>query len=271
MLDINLFGSTSFSVSGKVLRTELGQAGRLLACYLFQYSGRSHRRERLIDLFWGDLDPDRARSAFNTAIWRIRKMLDQVQPDGGACLATYGNDVRLERAPFFEVDTRKLECVNPRMLSLIKSNLTGFSEEEELCSALDCYTGPFLEGDDGDWVLQERERLHNLYILGNLELMRAFARKSDFERALAFGRQILVTDPLRESVQRDVMLLLVLTGCPADALLSYQRLRSLLKSELDIAPMPDTSQLQQEIASGCLYSDIESRICRHFGTCSVPV
>lgn len=264
MLDITLFGSTSFSVSGKVLRTEFGQAGRLLACFLFQYSGRNHRRERLMDLFWGDLDPNRARSAFNTAIWRIRKMLDQVQPDGSSALMTFGNDVRLERASFFEVDTQRLEYVNPKTITILKSGSGGVAAEEELCSALDCYTGPFLEGDDGDWVLQERERLHNLYITGNLELMRSCARRCELERALTFGRQILVTDPLRESVQRDVMLLLALTGYPADALISYQRLRSLLKAELGIEPMPDTRQLHEDIVTGNLYCGIDGRLSRHF-------
>jgi DNA-binding SARP family transcriptional activator len=75
-LNVTLLGGASFSANSAIVRSDLGPAGRLLACYLFEFTSRVHRRERLADLFWGDTDPDKARSALNTAIWRIRKILE---------------------------------------------------------------------------------------------------------------------------------------------------------------------------------------------------
>src|SRR4051812_28269611 len=93
VLKVMLFGGVSFSVEGAVLKSDLGPAGRLLACYLFEFAGRVHRRERLADLFWGETEPDRARSALNTAIWRIRKILEIGSKGAAKHLMTVGNDV----------------------------------------------------------------------------------------------------------------------------------------------------------------------------------
>jgi DNA-binding SARP family transcriptional activator len=75
MLSVGLLGV--FRVAGVDNRTwsELGPAGRGLASFLFAYPGRPHRRERLADLFWPELDAERARRALNSAIWRMRKLL----------------------------------------------------------------------------------------------------------------------------------------------------------------------------------------------------
>src|SRR5262249_37816393 len=125
-------------------------------------------------------------------------------------------------------------------------------------------TGPFLDGDDGDWILQERERLHCLFVNSSLELMRAAARRGQYERALDHGRRVLATDPLRESVQRDVMLLLVLNGQRADAILAYRRLKCVLKADLNIDPMPDTDRLYDYILSGRIFTHLDNHVSQHF-------
>jgi two-component SAPR family response regulator len=101
---------------------------------------------------------------------------------------------------------------------------------QDVSAAVEGYGGPFLDGYDGDWVVQERERLHCLFVRSTFQLMRATAMQGQYEQALDFGRRILAMDPLRENVQRDVMLLLVLNGQRAAAIRTYQRLLDLLRS-----------------------------------------
>src|SRR5580693_5993853 len=117
MLTVSMLGGISFSVDGSVVRSDLGQAGRLLACYLFEFSGRTHRRERLADLFWRDADPDKARSALNTAIWRIRKVLESGSKGAAQHLVTIGDDVLLEPSQSIRVDTHRLESACRFILS----------------------------------------------------------------------------------------------------------------------------------------------------------
>lgn len=266
MLNVILLGGASFSVDGSVIRSDLGPAGRLLACYLFEFMGRPHRRERLADLFWGEMEPDKARSAMNTAVWRIRKMLDLGGPGNGRHLATIGEDVLLEPSSSVRVDTQALQLLSKRAQSKPQcANLT-VADEGEIDAAIGSYSGPFLDGDDGDWVLQERERLHGIFVKSTLELMRCAARRGEHERALEYGQKIVETDPLRESVQRDVMLLLVLSGQQAKALIAYQKLRSILKADLGIEPMPDTKRLHQAIESRAIFDHLAGYVSLHFGS-----
>ena len=264
MLNVNLLGGASFSIDGTVVRSDMGPAGRLLACYIFEFGGRVHRRERLADLFWGDSDPDKARSALNTAIWRIRKMLDLGGAGASRHLVTIGNDVILEPSPSVMIDTHHLERACRRVLSAPDGVLPE-RDFQDVRAAVEGYGGPFLDGYDGDWVLQERERLHCLFVRSTFELMRIAAVQGQYERALDFGRRILAMDPLRESIQQDVMLLLVLNGQRVEAIRTYQRLAGLLRSELDIDPMPETKRLHNDIRSGDIFARMPDYVSAQFG------
>ena len=59
MLSIGLLGALTIRVDDRRIKADFGSAGRLLVAYLAHYSGRPHRRERLADLFWGGLEPNR--------------------------------------------------------------------------------------------------------------------------------------------------------------------------------------------------------------------
>jgi DNA-binding SARP family transcriptional activator len=265
MLNVTLFGGASFSINGTLVGSDLGPAGRLLACYLFQFAGRVHRRERLADLFWGDIDPDKAKSALNTAVWRIRKILDLGSKGTARHLITVGDDVILEHSQSVHVDTHQLESASRRALNRPKGYALTDGDLQDIIDAVHRYTGPFLDGHDDDWVLQERERLHCLFVRSTFELMRAAIRQGQYESALDFGRRILAMDSLRESVQRDVMLLLVLNGQRVEAIRNYQRLVKLLKFELDIEPMPETKQLHSDILSGKIFNDLHKSVFTQFG------
>jgi DNA-binding SARP family transcriptional activator len=265
MLNVILLGGASFSAEGAVVRSDLGPAGRLLACYLFTFAGRVHRRERLADIFWGEIDPGKARSALNTAIWRIRKILELGTKGAARQLVTLGEDIILERSRSFQVDVHQLEDASQRILSRPDWNNLTERDLQEVNAAVTSYAGPFLDGYDSEWILQERERLHCLFVRSSFELMRIAAIERKYECALEYGRRILATDSLRESVQRDVMLLLVLNGQRVEAIRTYQRLVGLLRSELNIEPMPETKLLYKDIISGEIFSRINDHILAQFG------
>lgn len=265
MLNVSLLGTASFAVDKTVVKSDLGPAGRLLACYLFEFTGKVHRRERLADLFWQDTDPERARSALNTAIWRIRKILDHGGEGVSRHLLTIGSEVILEESPNVKVDSRELENACKRALAGRNDIALSTGELSDISRAVENYGGPFLDGYDDDWVLQERERLHCLFIRSTFELMRIAASQGYYERALDFGRRVLAVDPLRESVQQDVMLLLLLNGQRVEAIRTYQRLVQKLRSELDIGPMPETVRLHDDIVSGAIFGRVKDYIAGHFG------
>jgi DNA-binding SARP family transcriptional activator len=258
MLCIRMLGVLTVSIDGRRINDDLGPTGRLLSGYLFEYSDHVHRRERLVDMFWGRLDPDRARAAFNTALWRLRKVLAQEpRSEGGRNLRTYGAEIVLERAPWLTIDTH---C----FASAVKQRLESQSVAEVaarvavLESAIQNYAGPFLEGEDADWILEERERLHSLYVRAESELMRCYGSNECYEDAIAAARRILVADPFRESVFRSLALLLVLNGQRGKALRHYERWRTSFLTELGVDPMPQTIRLAEDIRSGKIFDNMDT-------------
>ena len=257
MLCVRMLGVLSVSVDGKRVNDDLGHTGRLLSGYLFEYVDQVQRRERLVEMFWGRLDPDRARAAFNTALWRLRKLL-ALEPDsrGGQNLHTHGSEIVLEPAPWLTIDTHCFaSAVKGRIDLQSVADIT--TRIAVLESAIRQYGGPFLEGEDADWILEERERLHSLYVRAESELVRCYGYHERYEDAIAAARRILVADPFRESVFRNLAFLFVLNGQRADALRLYERWRSSFRSELGIDPMPQTVRLADDIRSGRIFENID--------------
>jgi DNA-binding SARP family transcriptional activator len=58
-----------------------------LLAYLVLFR-RVHAREVLLDLFWGEYREDRARKCLNTALWRLRKVLEPAGVPRGTYLMT---------------------------------------------------------------------------------------------------------------------------------------------------------------------------------------
>lgn len=264
MLTVSMLGAPCFSAHGTILRPELGRAGRMLACYLIHYIGRMHRREQLADMFWGETKQDRSRASLNTAVWRIRSMLNSAAPGGGSHLQTVDDEVMLRQYDLIEADTWKLKAASNQISAItgaISRDAEALAEE-----AVASYTAPFLDGEEADWVLHERERLHCQFVRTAHALMRVSACRGNLDRAIEYGRKILEADPFRESIQRDVMLLLCANGERVRALRAFTTLSSQLRTEMGIDPMPETVCLNERIHSGTLFETLDAALADHFGT-----
>ncbi|MGB9369700.1 MAG: BTAD domain-containing putative transcriptional regulator [Xanthobacteraceae bacterium] len=271
MFSVRMLGVLTISVDGRRIADDLGPSGRTLTAFLFESIGRSHRRERLADQFWGHLDPERARAALNTALWRFRKLLAlDPRSDGGKILHTNGSDVILEQAPWLDIDTVRFSAAMKRLLDRhARQKLEPDAFMSELKAAIDDYTGPFLDGEDADWILEERERLHSLFIRAATELVRHYGSLNLYEDAIAVARRILAVDPFRESVHRDLVILLLLNGQRGEALRQHDRWRVRLQEELGIGPIPQTTRLVDDIRSGKIFERIEALRLEHFTTAVV--
>jgi DNA-binding SARP family transcriptional activator len=258
VLSVRMLGVLSISLDGERLAEDLGPAGRLLCGYLFQFIGRVHRRERLADQFWGHLDAERSRAALNTALWRLRKLLMRDPTSaGGENLRSYGSEIILERAPWLAIDTH---CFDASVKELLAPRGCASMAERVrvLEEAIESYAGPFLDGEDADWILEERERLHSLFVRAASELVCVYGAAERFDEAIAAARRIIVADPFRESIFRKFVVLLVLNGQRADAIRQYERWSTSFRRELGIDPMPQTIRLAQDIRSGQIFEQLDA-------------
>ena len=238
---ICLFGAYPVRVDGRPLRLGISGPTEQLFQYLLVNAGKECRREYLAELFWRASSVDRQRSAFSSAVWRIRRQLESVD---GVSLQCDGPVVSLVIDDSIPVDVRELS----RAVHSVSPG-AGMSEEEagRLHAALDACDAPFMDGVTADWVLTERERLFNIQIRGLIVLMHWLAQQRRYEDALEIGRRLLTADPGRESAQCEVMWLYVLNGQRAQAICQYKQFSAWLKQELDIEPMPETRALFDHI------------------------
>jgi DNA-binding SARP family transcriptional activator len=264
MLSVRMLGVFSISVDGERLAEDVGPAGRQLCGYLFEFIGRVHRRERLADQFWGHLDPDRARAALNTALWRLRKLLARdAKSQGGQNLRSYGSEIVLEPACWLDVDTHGFDAAMKDLFDARSSRRIS-DRLPILESAIESYAGPFLDGEDADWILEERERLHSLYARAASELLSIYGLTTRYEEAIAVARRIVAADPFRESTFRKLAVLLVLNGQRGEALRQYERWGAMFRRELGIEPMPQTLRLAEDIRSGGIFERLDAVKTQNF-------
>lgn len=247
LLQVCLLGTFRILLDGARVHCDLGRSGRNMASFLFAFPGQAHRRERLADLFWPDLDQERSRAALNSAVWRMRKAIYR-EPKGGTALniLTVGSEIILEPNALLEIDTQLFEkCVQQSLTST--STALSTLQLEDLRLGLDQYKGPFLDGEDADWILEERERLHSMFVRAATILVKYYGSTTAYEDGIALVRRTLALDPYRESAVRNLLVLLSLNDQRAEALRVYDRWKASLKRELGVEPMPATVQLADEL------------------------
>lgn len=247
MLSVSLFGASRVTSSSEQIWSDLGPAGRRLAGFLFTFPDRPHRRERLIDLFWPELDSERGRRAMNSAVWRLRKLLASSPECRDAHgLRTVGAETILEKTPWLDVDTWALLHAARNMFGGSEAQSEP-SRMKEVLAVLYRYEGPFLDGEDAEWILEERERLHSLFVQSAMIMVRHLGLCGYYHDAIQLARHSLRFDPYREELVRYLLALLALDERRIDAIRYYDHWISLIRKELGISPLPATRALIEEI------------------------
>jgi DNA-binding SARP family transcriptional activator len=247
MLSVRLLGVLRVTGVNNRAWSELGPAGRGLASFLFAYPGQLHLRKRLIDVFWPELDAEHARRALNSAIWRLRKLLAAVPESQGAPnLLTWGAEILLEPADWLDIDASALHQAAGLVLKQPKV-LQSRDALERIAADLLRYEGPFLEGDKADWVLEEREVLQSLFLQSAILVVCRLGSAELYHQAIELARRGLRFDPYREELVRILITLLVLNERRCEAIQYFQRWSTSLRVGLNIAPLPATQEVLDQI------------------------
>jgi DNA-binding SARP family transcriptional activator len=225
------------SLSGSTLRLLVLLAGHF---------NSELRRESLIAGVWPDSELSKGNSSLNTALWRIRGCLADSE---GLELLCLDEIVQLTVSPPARVDVDHLRAAVGEGTGSLPTGPISPEHRAALASAVELCRGEFLEGCSEHWVLPMREHYGALHICALAILMRDAAMQEQVEAALHYGRGILAIDPFREVTQREVMRLYLRNGQRAQALRQYEFLRTLLRDELGIDPMDDTTALFRGISN----------------------
>jgi DNA-binding SARP family transcriptional activator len=246
MLHICLFGRVHIVHPNYSEPLKLSRSSQSLFAYLLLQQ-RLVPREVLMDVFWDEHSPDRARSSLTTAIWRLRQLLEPESVRPGTYLITSSTgEVGFNWDSHHWLDSERLER---HLHPLLRKPLLALNEDEvkEIEADLTLYRGELLEGMYDDWALRERERFRMLRLSGLNRLMEFYASRNNFEQSIACGREILHQDPLREEIHRDLMRIYLLNGQRGLAMRQYEQCRAYLQQELGIPPLEETEALYRQI------------------------
>ena len=183
----------------------------------------------------------------NSAVWRLRKLLASApEHQEGLSLRTVGPETILERAPWLDVDTWALLEAAQAALSGPDADLEP-SSVREILAVLYRYEGPFLDGEDAEWILEERERLHSLFVQSAMIIVRHLGLRTRYHDAILLARHALRFDPYREELVRHLLTLLALDERRIDAIRYYDHWIGMIRKELGISPLPATRAIIEEI------------------------
>ncbi|MGR3634412.1 MAG: AfsR/SARP family transcriptional regulator [Shimia sp.] len=240
---VSLMGPPAIRIDGERQQLAIHGQTRALFYMLSAHANRGIRRARLAEALWPDTTEKKANSALNTAVWRINKVLMHFE---GASVTTHDGIIKLNLLSPAVVDVVALEAAVE--MAEKGDGTTTAALENHLAQIVGTCRGPFMDGLTCDWALPLREKYHEVWVQALHYLMAFATARSEFGKALTWGRAIIAADPFRETIQREVMHLYALNGQRAKAIQHYLALKKLLKDELDIAPLPETAALAEKLA-----------------------
>jgi DNA-binding SARP family transcriptional activator len=246
-LEIKLFGVLVAERDGQPLAHLPSRKVRDLLAYLLLNRRTPRAREQMAELFWPDLDGDKARHCLNTALWRLRTALSPLEDRDHPYLRVDVQSIGFNTASNFTLDVAEFES-----RCALAAQLGPDADEQQAVlyqQAVALYGGDLLTDCYDDWCLVERERLQCLYLRALGNLLRYHMRRREHDLAIACAQRILGCDPLREKVHRALIRLYLDDNQPAAALRQYNVCAEMVRRELGTDVMPETRALLTRITT----------------------
>jgi DNA-binding SARP family transcriptional activator len=248
-LTVRMFGKLQLSVGQPPNQVKLPHAVQNLLAYLLLFRHRDHARETLIEVLWPGLPSNRARNCLNTALWRLRTVLEPSGIPRGTYLNTTNAEIGFNGECHYWLDTVAFEST---LLPNLKIPIEAAAPDDirALEDALPLYSADLLDSIYGDWVAAERARYRELYLTTLQYVMSYHVTRHNHQDALRLGQQIAALDPLQEEAHRNLMRLYLNRGEVALAIRQYRQCCHMLETELGCLPTEETQALYRSVVGG---------------------
>ncbi len=242
-LHVQFLGTLRLNQHGSLLDLPGGARQRSLLAYLLYHTKTQVPRDRILQYFWPDHDPDCAKNNLNVSMHSLRRHLSAYIKEETIC---YRND------SFF---------INPNLN--IYSDLDEFLHSYHLGKtaerhgkvpeAISRYLavvqmgyGFLDEFGQEEWTIRPREEFieKHLHALGYISANQQ--QTGNFDAAIESYRQMLSIDGCLESVHRGIMVCYLALGKKEKAVRQFLECERVLQEELDMRPSAETQALYQE-------------------------
>jgi DNA-binding SARP family transcriptional activator len=190
---------------------------------------------------WPSRSASASRSAFDTAVHRLRQQL--------------GDDtlVVLERGQIRLDQTRiSIDLVDLREICAKIQARVAFAEESELRSLASelqaVYCGPFCDGDEDVSIVKHRERLARIFTTSTKLLMERARELGALEQASEWIETAISRDERNETLHRLCIETFVTRGCKAEAITAFQRYVGSLQGPARLTPSREIERLVRDLA-----------------------
>jgi DNA-binding SARP family transcriptional activator len=217
-----------------------GPKERLLLALLLTRPNQVVPVEALIRGLWGEAPPPTAAKTLQSHVKRLRRALEPERARGAAdeVLVTRQPGYLLRVAPG-ALDATRFEELTAQGGRALAEGTTP-AAESMLREALGLWRGQaFEEFLDSDFGAAESDRLAELRLVALEDRIEADLRLGRHRELVAELEGLVREHPLRERLWAQLLLALYRAGRQADALLAYQRARSILVEDLGIDPGPE--------------------------------
>jgi response regulator RpfG family c-di-GMP phosphodiesterase/DNA-binding SARP family transcriptional activator len=247
-LSIYAFGKFRVFCGGREVGDENWKTrkSKYLFAYLACQGDRDVPDEKLMELFWPDHDPDKARQNLYSALSHIRKALEGFLPEYDKVVVSHKGFYRINAHVPHTVDVREFDRYYESGSQAARAgNVDEAVGSYQRAEAL--YQGEFLEGYYSDWALNYRDDYERKYQDILNRLMSHFAEKGRSQVVLDYCQKLLGLDPCDQEAHLNLMRAYVALGKPEQAVRQYQQCCQVLKNELNLSPSPEIASLYLSI------------------------
>jgi DNA-binding SARP family transcriptional activator len=236
---------------GRRLAPDAWTLSRALKILCFIASRQNHRatKDAIIETFWPDTRPEDIDKNFWPTISYIRRALNSNQE-------VKKNFIRYrESAYYLNPEFNYLFDVDEfeRMISIAQSrrreeDFEGYTAAAR--RAVELYRGEFLEEIYDNWAEEPRAYYQTMFFTTLKDLADYHHRSQEYDQSIAYCKTILNRDPYREDVHRQLMDSQAQIGNRAAVREQYENLRTLLREELGVDPLPETVATYKRLVAG---------------------
>jgi DNA-binding SARP family transcriptional activator len=233
LLELNLIGVPEVVLDGRPV--VFARRGSIALLAYLALSQRAYPRETLATLLAGDSSEDQARKYLSNVLVDLRQHL-------GEYVSATRQTVSFDRTLPSHVDVDEFRAQVEAALFV--------DSPADLEKAIRLYRGEFLAGltlagapDFDIWLFAQREELRGHYMQALRAEVDSSLQQGTWSAGITPARRLIAEEPWLEEAHRQLMLMLAHSGQRQAAIAQYHTCRRVLREELGVEPMPETTAL----------------------------